>query len=164
MSSRTSVVVLVVGVLAACLAAVVWYRASGALRASDSELVSNVLVPMATLLKEDQGLIQELSVAPYTEPGSGILESYLLKIRRDGMAKNAQMKQRLEALADNNTALLTLINAYSRKARALRFSTEAEKFRKYAISWRDRWNSLMELFMAGGDYPSSGVPFPTGFA
>ena len=40
---------------------------------------------------------------------------------------------------------------------------EADKFLNYAIAWRDRWNSVMELFMAGGNYPVAGVPFPNGF-
>lgn len=37
------------------------------------------------------------------------------------------------------------------------------EFRNYASAWRDRWNSVMELFMAGGNYAASGVPFPKGF-
>ena len=40
---------------------------------------------------------------------------------------------------------------------------EAGKFRNYASAWRDRWNSVMELFMAGGNYAASEVPFPSGF-
>jgi hypothetical protein len=46
----------------------------------------------------------------------------------------------------------------------LAFATEGDKFRNYASAWRDRWNSVMELFMAGGNYAASGVPFPNGFA
>jgi hypothetical protein len=40
---------------------------------------------------------------------------------------------------------------------------EGDKFRNYASAWRDRWNSVMELFMAGGNYAASEVPFPTAF-
>jgi hypothetical protein len=32
------------------------------------------------------------------------------------------------------------------------------------IPWRDRWNSVMELFMAGGNYAVAEVPFPKEFA
>jgi hypothetical protein len=32
-----------------------------------------------------------------------------------------------------------------------------------ASAWRDRWNSVMEIFMAGGNYAASGVPFPKDF-
>jgi hypothetical protein len=42
-------------------------------------------------------------------------------------------------------------------------SAEADKFRCYAIAWRDRWNSVMELFMAGGNYQQAEVPLPKEF-
>ena len=98
------------------------------------------------------------------EKDSGVLESYLAKIRRDGVAKHADMKQRLDTLAENNTAILTLIKAYTPHGKAAAFTSEGDKFRNYASAWRDRWNSLMELFMAGGNYAASGVPFPNGLA
>jgi hypothetical protein len=75
---------------------------------------------------------------------------------------HADMKQRLDQLADNNTAIVTLIKAYSPQAKTAAFTTEADKFRNYASAWRDRWNSVMELFMAGGNYAASEVPFPKG--
>ena len=92
-----------------------------------------------------------------------MLESYLGKIRRDGVAKHAEMKQRLDQLAENNTAVVTLIKVYSPHAKTPVFTAEADKFRNYAAAWRDRWNSVMELFMAGGNYAASEVPFPKGF-
>lgn len=122
------------------------------------------LQPIARLLKENQVLIQELQAEPFTEQDSGILESYLAKIRRDGVAKHADMKQRLDTLAENNTAIVTLIKAYSPQARTAAFTAEADRFRNYASAWRDRWNSVMELFMAGGNYAASQVPFPKDFA
>jgi hypothetical protein len=73
------------------------------------------------------------------------------------------MKQRLDQLAENNTTIVALIKAYAPPARTPAFTTEADKFGNYASAWRDRWNSVMELFMEGGNYPASGVPFPTGF-
>jgi hypothetical protein len=81
----------------------------------------------------------------------------------DGVAKHADMKQRLDQLAGNNTAIVTLIKAYAPQARMPGFTLEGDKFRNYASAWRDRWNSVMELFMAGGNYAVSGVPFPAGF-
>jgi hypothetical protein len=122
------------------------------------------LFTITTLLKENQALIQELNSDPFTEKDSGMLESYLAKIRRDGVAKHADMKQRLDTLAENNTAIVTLIKAYVSHAKSPSFGTEADKFQNYSSAWRDRWNSVMELFMAGGNYPASGVPFPAGFA
>jgi hypothetical protein len=42
------------------------------------------------------------------------------------------------------------------------FTTEADKLRNYASAWRDRWNSVMELFVAGGNYAAPELPFPKG--
>jgi hypothetical protein len=62
-----------------------------------------------------------------------------------------------------DVAVVTLIKAYAPHAKTPAFTSEGDKFRNYASAWRDRWNSVMELFMAGGNYPVSGVPFPAGF-
>jgi len=126
-------------------------------------LVSRTLRPLAVLLKENAALLAELESAQFAEKDSGILESYLAKVRRDGVAKHADMKQRLDQLAENNTAIVTLIKAYGSDAKTAAFTTEADKFRIYASAWRDRWNSVMELFMAGGNYAVAGVPLPSGF-
>jgi len=104
-----------------------------------------------------------LQADPSTEKDARILASYLAEIRRDGVAKHADMKQRLDQLAENNTAIVTLIKVYSPHAKTPVFTAEADKFRNYASAWRDRWNSVMELFMAGGNYAASEVPFPSGF-
>jgi hypothetical protein len=82
----------------------------------------------------------------------------------NGVAKHADMKERLDQLAENNTAIVTLIKAYATQAKTGTFMTEGDKFRNYASAWRDRWNSVMELFMAGGNYPVSSVPFPEAFS
>jgi protein-disulfide isomerase len=76
---------------------------------------------------------------------------------------HADMRQRLDTLAENNTTIVALIKAYAPHARTSAFTMEADKFRNYASAWRDRWNSVMELFMAGGNYPTSEVPFPKEF-
>ena len=74
---------------------------------------------------------------------------------RDGVAKYADMKQRLDQLAENNTTIVALLKAYGPHAKTAGFTAEADKFRNYASAWRDRWNSVMELFMAGGNYAAS---------
>jgi hypothetical protein len=137
-----------------------WYYERHSIDSLRAQIVAGELQPIATLLKENDALIEELK----SEPDAGILESYLAKIRRDGVAKHADMKQKLDTLAANNTAIVTLIKAYAPQARTPAFTTEADKFRNYASAWRDRWNSVMELFMAGGNYPASGISFPIAFA
>jgi hypothetical protein len=149
--------------IAAFVAAAFWHHDYEALDKSRAQIVASELRPIATLLKEYQALIQELHSEPFSEKNSGLLESYLANIRRDGVAKHADMKQRLDQLAEDNTAIVTLIKAYLPHGKTAAFTTEADKFRNYASAWRDRSNSVMELFMAGGNYATSEVPFPKGF-
>jgi hypothetical protein len=155
---------LAVAAAAALIAAAAWYHASSALQDSRTQAVTNTLKPIVALLDENQALVHELQSEPFTEKDSGILESYLAKIRREGVAKHADMKQRIDTLAENNTAIVTLLKVYSPHAKTSAFTSESDKFRNYAAAWRDRWNSVMELFMAGGNYAASEVPFPKRFA
>jgi hypothetical protein len=154
---------LAVAAVAALIAAAAWHHASSVLQDARAQAVTSTLKPIAALLDENQALIKELQAEPFMERDSGILESYLAEIRRDGIAKHADMKQRLDQLAENNTAIVTLIKAYAPDAKTAAFTAESDKFRNYASAWRDRWNSVMEIFMAGGNYAASGVPFPAGF-
>lgn len=163
MSNRTLTILLAVASAMALCAAAAWCQVSGALRESHAQVIRGELQPIATLLKENQALLKELQSEPFSEKDSGILESYLAKIRRDGVANHADMKQRLDQVSENNTAIVTLIKAYAPHAKTPAFTIEADKFRNYASAWVDRWNSVMELFMAGGNYAASEVPFPKGF-
>jgi hypothetical protein len=163
MNNKSVWILLAVALIAAAVAAGAWYHAHDALDQTHTQLIAGELQPISTILKENQALLTELQTEPFTEKDSGILESYLAKIRRDGVAKHADMKQRLDSLAEINTAVVTLIKAYAPHAKTPAFTTEGDKFRNYASAWRDRWNSVMELFMAGGNYAASGVPFPAGF-
>jgi hypothetical protein len=143
--------------------AVCWKIGSAAIEKQRIQDAADALLPIATLLGENHHLLSELEAQPFAENGSAILESYLIKIRRDGVAAHANMKQRLDQLAENNTAIVTLIKAYAPHAKTPAFSTEADKFLNYSSAWRDRWNSVMEIFMAGGNYPVAEISFPTGF-
>lgn len=116
------------------------------------------------LIKVRDSLLNELQGEPFVEPNLGILPSYLAKIRRDGVPKHADMKQRLNALAENTTAFMTLVDLYEPQAKTPEFKAEAKKVMAYAIAWTDRWNSVMDLFMSGGGYPATEVPFPDQFA
>jgi hypothetical protein len=154
---------LVAALIAAMTALGASHHAHEALEEARTQLISGELQPIAGMLNENRALIRELQAEPFTEDDSGILQSYLAKIRRDGVPRHAGMKQRLDELADNNTTIVALIKAYSAHAKTPAFTTEADKFRNYASAWHDRWNSVMELFMAGGNYAASEVPLPKGF-
>jgi hypothetical protein len=86
------------------------------------------------------------------------LESYLAKIRRDGVVKHADMKHRLDELAENNTAAVTLIKTYLSPAKTQEFSAAAQTVSTDAFVWRDRCNFEMELFTAG-DKGARPLPF-----
>ncbi len=161
MTSRNNqLIVLTVALLGSVIVALHFWKEQNEARKS---IVNDMLQPLAALLKENQALSKELQSEPFMESDNGILESYLIKIRRDGVPQHADMKQRLDQLAENNTAIVTLIKAYAPHAKTASFVIEGDRFRNYASAWRDRWNSVMELFMAGGNYAVSGVPFPDGF-
>jgi hypothetical protein len=161
-NQRILATVLALASVAAVAALGVWYHTSGALQQS-RQIVTGTVETIASLLNDNRALMRELQGEPFTEKDDGILESYLIKLRREGIIKNAQMKQRLDQLAENNTAIVTLIKVHSPHAKTPGFVAEADKFQNYASAWRDRWNSVMELFMAGGNYAASEVPFPKGF-
>ncbi len=163
MNNKTVLALSGAALIALLIAAGFGQREHEALAELRSQIVAHELQLIVTLLKADQALLEELLTEPFTEKDSAILESYLVKIRRDGVAKHADMKQRLDTLAENNTAIVTLIKAYAPLAKTASFTAEGDNFRNYASAWRDRWNSVMELFMAGGNYPVSSVPFPAGF-
>jgi hypothetical protein len=163
MNDRNAWILLAVVSLAALVAASAWFQTRSALIDARAQVIAGELQPIATLLQDDQAILKELQAEPFAEPGSGILESYLAKIRRDGVPKHVDMKQKLDQLAENNTAIVTLIKAYASHAKTSAFTSETDKFRNYASAWRDRWNSVMEIFMAGGNYAVAGVPFPGGF-
>lgn len=146
--------------IACAVVAAAWYRSHEQLR----DLRQAELAPIAALLNDDQELLKALQTDPALKSDSGILGSYLAAIRADGVAKHAETKQRLDRLAENNAGILALTNEYLAHASASAISTEAQRFQRYAIAWRDRWNSVMELFMAGGNYPLAEVPFPREFA
>jgi len=50
---------------------------------------------------------------------------------------------------------LALLSKYSTHARSPDFTASAERFRDYAVSLRDRWQSVPQIFMAGGNLPPS---------
>jgi hypothetical protein len=164
MNSKTvSMLLVVVALMSTFVVAAFWHREHVTMEGMRSRIITGELQLIATGVKENQALLQELQSEPLAGKDSGILESYLAKIRRDGVPKNVEMKQRLDQLAENNTAIVTLLKAYAPHAKTAAFTMEGDKFRNYASAWRDRWNSVMEIFMAGGNYASSGVPFPSGF-
>jgi hypothetical protein len=115
----------------------------------------NVLTAIQADLARHAELQRELQQARFVERGEGAIESYLAKIRRDGLPAHDDMKQKLVALARLNTEVVALADVYELHARtpALRLATK--EFSRYAIVWNDRWESVPDYFMAGGKLPAA---------
>jgi hypothetical protein len=159
--TRGTIVTIATTVAVICI--VGWIHAHQQLREAEGTYLSDTLDPVSELLKENSGLTHELESAAYSEPGSQFVAAYLIKIRRDGVGKHSDMKQKIDRLVNNNTAILALLAKYSTHARTAPFRAEVERFRDYAISLRDRWQSVPEIFMAGGGLPVAGPQVPADF-
>jgi len=153
----------VVATVAALICAAGWFRAHQTLREVRQTSVADTLDPIGEMLKENAAITGELQGAEYVEPGNEFVGAYLIKIRRDGVPKHSGMKQRIDRVVNNNTAILALLAKYSTRARTPAFRASAERFRDYAISLRDRWQSTPEVFMAGGNLPAAAPPYPADF-
>ena len=123
--------------------------------------VDDTLRPLAGLLEENQKIIGSLQHDGYAESEAALLTTYLALIRKDGVPKNSAMKQRIDQIGNNNTAVLTLLSKLSARAHTPAFRVAADHYRDYAISFRDRWQSLFEVFMAGGNLPANGPTMPS---
>jgi hypothetical protein len=115
-----------------------WYRADSALRESGAPLVGTALEPKSTLLKDDNALIKVLQSGQCSGKDAGILASQSRRDRRDGVAKNADARQRLDQPAEDDTAIVSLIEAKAPQAKTPAVTAEADKAQEHACAWRDR--------------------------
>lgn len=102
----------------------------------------------------------ESILAKDLEAGTGPLDSYLARIRRDGVPQHAATHRQLAALAQLNAELLALAEAYEPVARRADYASRLRELRGYVIGWNERWNGIFETFMAGGNLAGSEPPFP----
>lgn len=130
---------------------------------ANERLIIEYLQPIATLLTDNESIFRELRSEPYSEPGWGILESFLIKIQRDGVPKHALMKKRIDTLVQNNETMITLLTKYAAHVKTEAFRVQSERFRDHAIRYRDRWQSLLEVFASKGEFPTAAPVFPTEF-
>jgi hypothetical protein len=126
----------------------------------EAQLIDDELRPIAARWNDSLGLLKELQGEPYAEADLGVLEAYLTKIRRDGVSKHTPMKQKIDAVANDNSEILALLSIYAPHARTSEFKLMSEKFRDYAIRFRDRWQSVLEIYMAGGSLPATNPALP----
>ncbi len=149
--------------VAAVVCAVGWLLTQHTVRDLQRTQVTDALDPITEMLQENAAIAQELRGAPYAEGDNDVVNAYMIKIRGDGVPQHSDMKQRIDRLVNNNTAILALLAKYSTHTRTPAFRASAERFRDYAISLRDRWQSVPEIFMAGGNLPAAGPMLPADF-
>lgn len=149
------------GLLLLAMVGVATYAWPGSNRASQ---VRATLDAIATLSAQREDALRQLSVQPFAEPGAGVVDSYLAKVRRDGVAKHSDFKRRLDDINANTIAIGALLELYEPQAKTPKFRSESKKFRAYALVWTDRWNGVFETFMLGGRLPANDPLYPDGFA
>lgn len=131
---------------------------------SDRQHARATIEAIAALSAQREDALRRLSVQPFAEPGVGVVDSYLAKIRRDGVGKHSDFKRRLDEIGANTIAIGALIDVYEPNSKTARFRAEAKKFRAYALVWTDRWNGVFETFMLGGRLPANDPLYPDGFS
>jgi hypothetical protein len=141
-----------------------WLQEHRTVRELQRAQVYDTLGPVAEMLRENARITQELRAATNADGNADLASAYLVEIRRDGVPKHSDMKQRIDRINNNNTAVLALLSKYSEHAKASAFKASEERFRDYAISLRDRWQSVPEIFMAGGNLAVAAPPFPAEFS
>jgi hypothetical protein len=99
--------------LVGVVCAVGWLHTQQTVRDLQRKQVSDSLDPITETLKENAAIVQELRSASYAEGDNDFVSAYLIKIRRDGVPKHSAMKQRIDRLVNNNTAILALLAKYS---------------------------------------------------
>lgn len=142
------------------LVAAIWGSWEYSQRDARATRAEETLQPVTALLQENIGIREFLRSEGYPASDPAMLEAYLQRIRRDGVAGSHDAKRKIDQLVDNNTTIVALLTRFTPHATTPEFKAAAEKFRDYATSTRDRWQSVFEVFMSGGNLPASGPEFP----
>jgi hypothetical protein len=123
----------------------------------------HVLKDVSRLLADNAKLIAELERMEGVRAEGAILATYLDMIRKDGVPKHSSTKRGIDQLVENNSVIVALTHLYLERGGSARLRTAAVQYVDYAATFRDRWQSVFELFMAGGNMPSVSSPTPTAF-
>ena len=79
------------------------------------------------------------------------------------MPRHSALKRQIDSLIDSNAVLTSLTNRHlvGDASPALRLT--ATQFSDYANTMRDRWQTVFEVFMAGGNLPAANPAPPPAF-
>ena len=152
---------LILGASILMTAALTWHIARADLRQFTAE---DTLQPVAALLEDNHKLVASLQQAEGVDTEGALLPAYLALIRKDGVPKHSELKQAIDRWMNNNTAIVTLLDRYTAHNGSASFRVAATQYSEYATTIRDRWQSVFEIFMAGGNLPAASAPPPVDFS
>jgi hypothetical protein len=132
------------------------------LRATNERLLRDYLLPIQVDLQDTKSISTQLR--DQCEPGQGILESYVIKVRRDGNEKNVIMFGLMTDLVGKNAEIVSLLEGYAKNGNALTddFITQSAAFREHARTYGVRFKALPAYIGIGGQLPNW-EPFPQQF-
>ncbi len=127
----------------------------------NERLINEYLLRIQVALEKTKVISDEIN-ASYLEPGWGILESYVIKARRDGHDKHALMYQRISRLVQHNGEILSLLDGYQPYILTIEFKKQSAEFRDHAQRYIDRWEVVPKIVVTKQQLPVAKV-FPREF-
>ena len=113
-------------------------------KATNQRLLNEYLIKIQTKVEATKSISDQLN-ADYLEPGLGILESYVIKARRDGAEKHALMFGLITELAQKDSEIVMLLENYAPYAISQEFKTQCSKFLEHARTYIIRVNALPKV-------------------
>lgn len=127
----------------------------------NQRLIDEYLVKIQIALEKTKTISDELR-QDYLEPGWGILESYVIRARRDGHDKHALMYQRISRLVQHNAEIVSLLDGYASYTLTDEFRKQAAEFRDHAQRYIDRWEVVPKIIETKQQLPVAKI-FPENF-
>jgi len=130
-------------------------------QSENQRLINEYLSKMQLKLEETKSLSDQLN-HDYLVPGWGILESYVLKARKDGHDKHALMFRLISNVAQRDAELVSLLEGYEPYTLTDEFKIQAAEFREHARTYVIRFEAIPKTVENGQQLPVWKV-FPNGF-
>jgi hypothetical protein len=159
-SKALNIVALVLALLAVGISVAAW-RKTAAVQAPREYLLATLQQQLA----EHDRLQGALATAPAAgasanAPAPGVLADYLARIRASSVPAQAGRRQQIDALERNLNAMLATARAYEPLSVGTGFKPAVVQLADHVAQWSDRWDNVMEVFMAGGALPAADPAFP----
>lgn len=134
------------------------------LKRENQRVVVEYLQPIQRYIEDNEAIYEELTGSEYSEPNvGGVLETYLFRIRRDGVSSHPVMRERINTLVKNNNHIVALLQSYQGHTFTEQFSRESDKFREHAQRYNDRWNAMLDIYKDETKRAQACAPISTEF-